>query len=113
MTLYHHFKSKNDIITAVLQDRVTQRHAGIRKAMDGAVSPRKKILAAFDYLAKIINEPQFRGCALINTTVELANPEHPASILSMRHKSWMASQFENVARQIGRASGRESVCQYV
>ncbi len=101
MTLYHHFSSKNDIITAVLEARRVERLEGMQAAMDRADSPRSKILAAFDYLDRIIGAPQFRGCAFINATVELAEPGHPASLISTRHKQRMISQFEQIAEQAG------------
>src|SRR3546814_20883237 len=110
MTLYHHFKSKNDIIAATLDTRRAQRLEGIQAAMAQARTPRHQILAAFDYLAEIIEDSTFRGCAFINATVELAEPAHPASLISTQHKQRMLEEFE---RGIGRASCRERVCPYV
>src|SRR5690606_23903152 len=101
MTLYHHFKSKNDIITAVLDARRQQRSEGLQAAMARARTPRRQILAAFDYLDDIIGDPAFRGCAFINTTVELAEPSHPASRISTQHKQHMIDEFERVAAQAG------------
>src|SRR3546814_14983436 len=62
MTLYHHFKSKNDIIAATLDTRRAQRLDGIQAAMAQARTPPHQILAAFDYLAEIIDDSTFRGC---------------------------------------------------
>ncbi|AEC20826.1 transcriptional regulator [Pusillimonas sp. T7-7] len=101
MTLYHHFKSKNDIIAATLDTRRAQRLEGIQAAMAQARTPRHQILAAFDYLAEIIEDSTFRGCAFINATVELAEPAHPASLISTQHKQRMIGEFERVAEQAG------------
>ncbi|NYT85171.1 TetR/AcrR family transcriptional regulator [Pollutimonas harenae] len=101
MTLYHHFKSKHDIIAAVLDARRAQRLEGIQAAMASARTPRLKVLAAFDYLAKIINDSSFRGCAFINATVELAEPTHPAALISTQHKQRMIDEFEYVAARAG------------
>src|SRR5690606_28067124 len=49
MTLYYHFKSKQDIIAAVLDLRRAQRLEGIQAAIAAARTPRRMILAAFDY----------------------------------------------------------------
>ncbi|SHG88986.1 TetR/AcrR family transcriptional regulator [Pollutimonas bauzanensis] len=99
MTLYHHFKSKDDIVSAVLQQRMEQRQAGLLAAMRRPRTAGNKILAAFDYLASIIGAKDFRGCAFINATVELANPAHPGATLAALHKRWMTLQFEQVARE--------------
>lgn len=98
MTLYHHFKSKDDIVGAVLEQRMAQRQAGLLTAMGSARTARTKILAAFDYLSDIIDDNEFRGCAFINAAVELANPEHPGAALAAAHKQWMTLQFEQIAR---------------
>src|SRR3546814_13597012 len=69
--------------------------------MAQARTPRHQILAAFDYLAEIIEDSTFRGCAFINATVELAEPAHPASLISTQHKQRMIEEFERVAVQAG------------
>jgi AcrR family transcriptional regulator len=101
MTLYHHFKSKDDIISAVLQRRLEQRQAGLLAVVGRARTARAKVLAAFDYLAEIIGDPEFRGCVFINAAIELANPDHPGPCLAAAHKRWMAAQFESIARDAG------------
>ena len=101
MTLYHHFKSKNDIIRAVLDLRRAQRLEDIQAALQAADTPRGRILAVFDYLDRVIGDPGFRGCAFINAAVELADPAHPGFELSLRHKRGMIEVFERIAAQAG------------
>ncbi|MFC4298153.1 TetR/AcrR family transcriptional regulator [Castellaniella hirudinis] len=101
MTLYHHFKSKNDIISAVLDMRRARRLEGIQVSMQEADTPRGRILAIFDYLDRVIDDPGFRGCAFINAAVELADPAHPGFEISMRHKRRMIEEFERIAAQAG------------
>lgn len=101
MTLYHHFKSKNDIISAVLDMRRAHRLEGIQVAGQEADTPRGRILAIFDYLDRVIGDPGFRGCAFINAAVELADPAHPGFEISMRHKRRMIEEFERIAAQAG------------
>lgn len=81
MTLYAHFKSKDELILAVLQRREqtemeffrseTQRHAKKEKS---------KLRAFFATLKDWMQRPEFRGCAFINATVELADPHHPVTV---------------------------------
>ncbi|GAA0234860.1 TetR family transcriptional regulator [Castellaniella daejeonensis] len=111
MTLYHHFKSKNDIISAVLDQRRERRLEGIRAAMQEAGTPRGRILAVFDYLDRIAGDPGFRGCAFINAAVELADPAHPGFALALRHKRRMIEEFERIAAQAGWREPRQFAVQ--
>ena len=44
-------------------------------------------MAIFDVLQAWAEEPDFRGCAFINSSVELANPEHPGYQVAVRHQN--------------------------
>ncbi|HEU0230405.1 MAG TPA: TetR/AcrR family transcriptional regulator [Burkholderiaceae bacterium] len=101
MTLYHHFASKNDVVVAVLEQRMAQRRQAMQAAIDSAQSPRDKVVAAFAYLREIVDAQDFRGCVFINATVELADPGHPGAILSARHKRRMADCFTRIAQDAG------------
>lgn len=87
MTLYNHFASKDELILAALQYREEkfdgmfkvwmERHA--KKGMD-------RFEAFFAALKSWFESTGFRGCAFINTVVELADNRHPASQFSAEHK---------------------------
>ncbi|MGI9025650.1 MAG: TetR/AcrR family transcriptional regulator [Burkholderiaceae bacterium] len=98
MTLYNHFPSKDALVMAVLEQRTEKRQAGIAAALARARTPRSKVLAVFDYLAAVVSEPDFRGCAFINAAVERAEPSDPAHRVAAEHKSWIAARFEIIAR---------------
>lgn len=88
MSLYNHFKSKDALIAACLE---VQRHDW-RVWFQGAiarhaeVSGQPPVLALFDALQEWFAQPNFRGCAFINSVVELVNPEHPAYQVSLEHQ---------------------------
>jgi AcrR family transcriptional regulator len=88
MSLYNHFKSKDALIVAYLE---VQRHDW-RAWFQGAiarhaeVSGQPPVLALFDALQEWFAQPNFRGCAFINSVVELAHPEHPAYQVSLEHQ---------------------------
>ena len=87
MTLYNHFESKDDLILSVLQYREEkfddmfrrwmQRHQ--KKGMD-------RLEAFFAALKQWFKSPGFRGCAFINATAELADPQHGGAQFSAQHK---------------------------
>ena len=87
MTLYSHFRSKDDLILAVLQHREGQFIAWFDRAMERHLGTGNDRLGAlFAALQEWFETPTFRGCAFINASVELADPEHPGSVFARQHK---------------------------
>lgn len=87
MSLYKHFASKDDLITAALEHREQQVEAFFRDA--AARHTRRKrdpLRAFFAALKDWFESPDFRGCAFINATVELADPTHLGAKLAKEHK---------------------------
>lgn len=69
--IYSLFASKDELIVAVLRHRTTVWDSGLASASERATSARERILAIFDFLDAWFREPEFRGCAFINTHGEL------------------------------------------
>lgn len=78
MTLYHHFPSKDALLQAVLERRADERLAWIRRADERAEAPEGRLLAVFDLLREWVESPDYRGCPLINATIELGGKLNPA-----------------------------------
>lgn len=113
-TLYYHFKSKDELITAYLTSR-DQPNLKLYETWfnetEGELSD--KIAAIFLNVAKSARHPKWKGCGFLRTAAELANmPGHPAMKVGAAHKkkfeAWLADQFqangigrpEHLARQI-------------
>jgi AcrR family transcriptional regulator len=87
MTLYSHFRSKDDLILAVLEYREEQFTAWFEKSMKWHVEVGKDRLGAlFAALKEWFETPTFRGCCFINASVELADPGHPGFVFARQHK---------------------------
>jgi AcrR family transcriptional regulator len=92
-TLYNHFPSKDDLITAYLE-----RRAGyLLMPMADEGDPRELILGVFDALARGFASKRFRGCPFVNAVTELgADHKHPAVMLArelkLRRRDWFARQ---------------------
>lgn len=85
MTLYKHFRTKDELIVACLY-RIDERYRGwIEGRLTGA-DPAERVLGIFDSLREWFSSPDFRGCAFVNATVELADPMHPARVAVLEHK---------------------------
>jgi len=102
MTLYRHFGSKEGLVEAYLE----RRDQRVRERIDTqvaqrATSGREKILAVFEVLGEIFAEPDYRGCAFINASVEMADADHPVSRLALRHKDAVRGRFAEYAADAG------------
>jgi AcrR family transcriptional regulator len=88
MTLYSHFRSKDDLILAVLQHREEQFMAWFGQTMERHIKAGENRLAAlFAALEEWFETPTFRGCAFINASVELADPTHPGFLYARQQKA--------------------------
>ena len=100
MSLYNNFKSKDDLIAAYIEQRGAEWSAFLAKRLDELASePQAKILAIFDVLARWAAKPNFRGCAFINSSVELANPEHPGFQIAVKQKKMTLTFLQDLAAQ--------------
>jgi AcrR family transcriptional regulator len=87
MTLYSHFRAKDDLILAVLQYREEQFMGWFEQAMERHRRLGKdRLRALFAALKEWFETPEFRGCAFINASVELADAGHPGSVFARQHK---------------------------
>lgn len=86
-TLYKHFRSKDELILAALQQRHQQVLTSISVKVDAAVQADESgVLAIFDALNEWFNGERFFGCNFINASAEYADAHHPIHIFSAQHK---------------------------
>ena len=87
MTFYKHFKSKDLLIVEFLKRRDENWRAWFEAAVY-RLAPRAedRPLAIFDALEERFLTADFRGCAFINTMVEIANGDHLAHQTAAEHK---------------------------
>jgi len=87
MTLYNHFKSKDELIVAALRRRDEIFRNRMMKFVDArADAPLERILAVFDYHEQWFDEPDFCGCMFINASAEFDDPQGPVRRVAADHK---------------------------
>ena len=108
MTLYSHFRSKDDLILAVLRFREEQFTAWFTEAMKrNAGAKGGRLGALFAALKEWFETPTFRGCAFINASVELADPAHPGFVHARQHKERFHAFLANLIEDsLGKAAAR-------
>ncbi|TYC66003.1 TetR family transcriptional regulator [Stappia sp. BW2] len=103
-TMFKHFRTKEDLILAVLRYRdETFRNWFLRSLDERDLPPRQKLLAIFDVLREWFEESGFRGCMFIKASSEFQDPAHPAHTQSTEHKRLLLSAFKSLAEKAGAA----------
>lgn len=99
-TMFKHFRTKDDLILAVLRHRdETFRNWLFRKLDETGLPPRERLLALFDVLKEWFSEPGFRGCMFIKASAEFQDPEHPAYVQSAEHKRLLLTALTRMCRE--------------
>jgi AcrR family transcriptional regulator len=97
-TLYNHYLSKDDLIAAYLQRRITPLE--ITDA-----PPQEQILQFFDQLERSFAGKGFRGCPFVNAVAELAEVSHEANKLAIAFKEGRREWFRKLLDRSGVENG--------
>lgn len=87
MTLYNHFKSKDELILAALRRRDEIFRNRLMKFVAGRGGAGvDSILAVFDFYAQWFEESDFCGCMFINASAEFRDSQSPISRAIVEHR---------------------------
>ncbi len=78
VTLYQHYRSKNQLLADALREHSKLRHGSLQDYIDGLGGPAaERLLGVFRWYEELPAQENFRGCPLINAEVEVGhtNPE--------------------------------------
>jgi len=107
MTLYKHFRSKDELILAALQLRDERFRNWLMSEMEKASpDPVERLLSMFDALetwfrGKAFKGLGFSGCAFINAAGEFGDQSHPAHRLAAEHKTRVVEYLECLCAEAG------------
>jgi len=108
MTLYKHFKSKDDLILAALRHRDRAfRDRLARQVETRAETPAAQLLAVFDVLDEWFGERGFFGCMFTNAAAEYAAPQDPIHVAAGEHKHLILKYLRELAARAGATKPRE------
>ena len=68
--------------------------------------PRERILAVYDVLGELFEEPDYRGCAFVNATAEAA-PDSVETQAAATYQVWVHGLFLDLATDTGAADPRQ------
>jgi AcrR family transcriptional regulator len=86
MTLYRHFRSKDELIVAYVQQLANENAENLDRLLgDNSLDPEQKLAAWVDHVEDVLSNKLERGCALANAAVEL-DAGHPARAVIETYK---------------------------
>lgn len=95
--IYHHFKTKDDILTAVIDQRLVQFGAMLGGWEEELDKPRERLLRFTDMMIGRQDDVIHYGCPVGTLTGELgktSGPDNPAKPLFDLFRQWLIRQFE-------------------
>lgn len=102
MTLYKHFRSKEELIQAVLRRRDEKFRDWLMNYVEGhADTPRARLLALFAAHDEWFSEKGFRGCLFLNASAEFAGNTDAIRILANEHKRLIHTYIRGLAAAAG------------
>lgn len=100
MTIYKHFRTKEDLILAALRLRDEEfMNRFVRRVERDATTPKERLLAIFDAMDAWINGGDFQGCMFIKAASEFQDRKHPIHMASAEHKQALLAYFLALAQK--------------
>jgi AcrR family transcriptional regulator len=102
MTLYNHFKSKDELILAALRRRDEIFRNRLMKFVEARTGdPRGRLLAVFDFHEQWFTGKDFCGCMFINACAEFSDPTSAPRLVAAEHKRAIVRYLALLARAAG------------
>ncbi|XZG70412.1 TetR/AcrR family transcriptional regulator [Chitinibacteraceae bacterium HSL-7] len=93
MTLYKYFKSKDDLIVAVLEQYHTQILDEMQQAVAAASTLPEQLTALDSWYEARFGDPGLRGCLFVTAAIDYPDVEHPVHQVAQIHKDALIDFF--------------------
>lgn len=101
-SMYKYFRSKDELILAVLRLRDEQfRNWFFRRAEELSSEPEDEVLAFFDVLKEWFEGEGFQGCMFIKAVAEFQQPDDPIYQQSLQHKKLIEGELFKKIQKTG------------
>ncbi len=99
-SIYKHFRTKEDLILAVLRLRDEYfRNWLYRRMEELADTPKDQLIAMFDALQEWFDDPEYRGCMFIKASSEFQECSDPIHQQAADHKRILERHIIQLAEQ--------------
>jgi len=100
-SLYRAFASKDDLVAACLEESGREGRADLISVIAAAGDdPRDQLRAMVRSFAVKIAKPDFRGCPMSNTAVEIPEPGHPGRAVLEQCKADLRATIVDITRRL-------------
>ncbi|WP_425044861.1 TetR/AcrR family transcriptional regulator [Primorskyibacter sp. S87] len=101
-SIYKHFRSKEELILAVLRLRDENFRNWLFRRMESlADTPEGQLLAMFDALEEWFLEDSFQGCMFIKASAEFQRKDNAINSQAYEHKRLLLDHLEALALRAG------------
>jgi AcrR family transcriptional regulator len=102
MTFYRHFRSKDDLVVAYLNEVVAEERAALAEAHRTHPDDPAEVLRAYARRVGALTCTEgFRGCAFLNAAAEYADPAHPVRTVVATHRAWLRGELARILTDLG------------
>lgn len=100
MTMYRHFPSKIDLVSAVLRQRQQQCAVSLRAFVDEADAPLARLERVFDWHREWFTSATFTGCMFTHAAAEFADKGSCIHEISVEQKAHLTQFIEQLTADI-------------
>ncbi len=100
-TLYRHFRTKDELVVAYLQQANDDFWAWIEGGVGPDAEGADLLVEIFRLIEAQATSPVCRGCAFQATAAEFPDPTHPAHAVAAAHKREALDRFTAIATDAG------------
>src|SRR5215471_7683672 len=102
-SFYDHYPTKEDLAIAYLDYRHKIWFEGLLKDVNEENTEKRKVLAAFEYIKKMNQKENYRGCAFLNMLSEIPQDHEELRGIIHKHKSELQAFFQKIVTNKERA----------
>ena len=107
-SIYKHFRTKEELILAVLELRDKQfRDWLVNFVENRASTPKEQILSIFDAHDEWFNQKDYKGCMFIKASAEYQDLKDPIHKISAKHKKLILEYIEEKLKWMGATDPKE------
>lgn len=98
-SLYHHFRSKEDIAVAYLQRRHVMWMGKLNDCIIEKKGSNEKVIGCFDFLSEWLKEVNYRGCGWQNIIADLPEDHTKIKEQAVHHKDELREWIHHLLKQ--------------
>ncbi len=96
-TLYRHFPTKDDLISAYLEEADARFSEWFNGSIDPDATPAEALVGIFDSVATLATSPECLGCTFQVTVAEFPESSHPGHAIALAHKQAVRGRLRELA----------------